>query len=266
MQLGLWIQLQPADDVAGILAQVAALGFASVHAHFPAGCDAAMARTVAAGAAAARLELAAVSGYANPLRPHEAPMGYTLAQLAGLIDLMPQLGAQRLVSWSGTYGVGLLDDHPDNQNQRGWDALRQSVEQLLPRLEAANAVLLLEPFFSHVLNRPERIVSLIQQTDSTRVGTVLDPPNLLPPHDWPQQTAQIRQMTAVLARHIGLVHCKDMRMEGERLELPGPGQGILDYPTFLQALSASAISAPLIVEHVRLDQAAAARHFVLDIG
>jgi sugar phosphate isomerase/epimerase len=263
MQLGLWLELRPADDVARVADRVAALGFGSIHAHFPAGCDAALARRVRRACDGSGLALAAVSGYANPLRPELAPMGYTPDQLPGLIDLLPALDCRCLVSWSGTYAAGIGDGHPDNQGQAAWDALRGHVDTVLPLLDAFEAVLVLEPFFTHVLNTADRAVALCREVSSPYLRLVLDAPNLLPPDTWGRQAELIADDVAALAPYVGFVHLKDMRLRDGALDMPGPGQGVLDYHALLGAVAAADLSAPKIVEHVSLDQAAAARQYVL---
>lgn len=262
MQLGLWYEIRPADDLPRLADRVAAMGFSSLHAHFPEGCDARLARRLRGACATAGLDLAVVSGYANPLRPEDAPMGFTMARLADLIDLLPTLGARRVVCWSGSFGAGLLDDHPDNHTQVGWDTLRAAVDDLLTALEQADAALLFEPFHTHVLGTPERLARFFGELNTPSVGAVLDLPNMLPPDTWPRQTELIRDAVALLARHIGLVHLKDMRLRDGAVDMPGPGQGLLDYKAFLGALKAVGTPAPLIVEHVTLAQAPAARSFV----
>ncbi|NTU81261.1 MAG: sugar phosphate isomerase/epimerase [Chloroflexales bacterium] len=252
MQPGLWLEIRARDDLGRLLDRVAAMGFSSLHAHFPEGCDAALARRLARASAGSGLAIAAASGYANPLRPSEAPMGSTLEQLAGLIELLPGLGARRVVSWSGTFAPGLLDDHPDNHTQVGWDALRASVDELFPLLDEAEAILLLEPYFTHVLNGPEAVARLCAEVNSPYLGVVLDPPDT-----WARQAELIPAGVAAIAPYVGLVHLKDVRPHNGR-----PG-GPLDTTAFLEALSTTGISAPVIIEHVTLEQAAAARSFVL---
>lgn len=263
MQLGLWLEIRPTDDLPRLSEQVAAMGFGSLHAHFPAGCDEALARRLARACAASGLAVVAVSGYANPLRPGEAPMGTTTAQLADLVALMPMLGTRRLVSWSGTFGPGLLDDHPDNHTAVGWDALRRSVDELLPLLDAVEAALLVEPFYTHVLGTPGELARFCAELSAPSLGVVFDPPNLLPPADWGRQAELIAAAAATLAPHVGLVHLKDMRLREGALDLPGPGQGVLDYDALFAALRDLGTAAPLVVEHVTLAQAPAARAFVL---
>lgn len=263
MHLGLWLELRPADDVARIADRVAAMGFGALHAHFPAGCDAALARRVQRACAGSGLDLAAVSGYANPLRPELAPMGATVAQLAELVPLLPVFGARRIVSWSGSYAAGIGDSHPENRSTAAWETLQRHVDELLPLLDEVEGLLVLEPFFAHVLDTPERAASFCREVGAPYVRVVLDAPNLLPPQSWAQQKEQLDAMVATLAPYVGLVHLKDMRLRDGVLDMPGPGQGVLDYPTLLRALANADLGAPRIVEHVTLDQADAARAYVL---
>lgn len=263
MQLGLWLEIRHADDLPRLADRVAAMGFGELHAHFPDGCDARLARRLRRACAGAGLDLAAVSGYANPLRPEVAPMGFTMPQLAALIELLPALDTRRVVCWSGSFGLGLLDDHPDNHTRAGWDALRAAVEGLLPALEDAEALLLFEPFYTHVLGTPERLATFFAEVNTPYVGAVLDIPNLLPPATWPRQAELIGEAVARLAGHIGCVHFKDMRLVDGKVDMPAAGQGVLDYAALMDALRALGTTAPMIVEHATLAQAPAARSFVL---
>lgn len=264
MQLGIWIDIRPAQDVPRLFEQVAEMGFGAVQAHFPAGCDAVLARRVRRAAAGSGLEIVAVSGYANPLRPGDAPMGFTQAALADLIALLPALDTRRVVTWSGTYAASLLEEHPQNQSADAWDALRRAVDDLFPLLDANDAILVFEPFFAHVLDTPERIVAFCEEIGSPYVRVVLDPPNLLTPGMWQQQSELLPPLVAALAPYTSLIHLKDMRLRGAALDLPGPGEGILDYPAFLGAVARAEISAPLLIEHVALERAARTRRFVLE--
>jgi sugar phosphate isomerase/epimerase len=263
MQLGLWLEIRPGDDLPRLTDRVAAMGFSALHAHLPAGCDAALARRLSRACAGSGLDLAAVSGYANPLRPELAPMGSTVEQLAGLVALLPLLDCRRVVSWSGTYGDGVGDAHPDNLGDAAWEALLRHVDELSPLLEETDGLLVLEPFFAHVLNTPERAAALCRELASPYVRLVLDPPNLLPPADWGRQAELLPAIVATLAPFVGLVHLKDMRLRDGALDMPGPGQGVLDYRALLAAVARAELSAPMVVEHVSLDHAAAARQFVL---
>lgn len=263
MNLGLWLELRPGDDLPRLMDRVATMGFGSLHAHFPAGCDAAFARRVNRACDGSGLDLAAVSGYANPLLPEHAPMGASVAQLAELIALLPLLDTRRVVSWSGSYAERIDDAHPDNSGPAAWDILRQHVEELLPLLDEVEGMLVLEPFFTHVLNTPERAAAFCKALGSLYVRVVLDVPNLLAPATWAQQAELMPAMVATMAPYIGLVHLKDMRLLSGRLDMPAAGQGLLDYPAMLGAIARAELSAPLIIEHVQLDAASAARQFVL---
>jgi sugar phosphate isomerase/epimerase len=263
MTLGLWIEVRPDADLAAMFARVVGTGYHTLQVHFPERCDAALARRVAHAAAKYGLTISAVSGYASLLRPADAPMGYTLTQLRDLVALLPLLRTRHVVCWAGTLADDLLATHSENDSLAAHAQLHESLALLLPALNDADGVLLIEPFFTHILGDVETLAQFLEVMNSPYVGLVLDPPNLLPPPRWEQQGTALKQMLKRLSPYIGLVHLKDMRLAGEKLELPGPGGGVLDYRAFLGALERYGISAPRIVEHVTLEQAAAARAFVL---
>lgn len=266
MQLGLWLELRPSDDLSRITDRVAAMGFSSLHAHFPERCDAAFARRVNRACDSSGLDLVAVSGYANPLRPDLALMGSNVEQLASLIELLPLLDTRRVVSFSGTYGEGIGGAHLDNQGEAAWDSLRRHVDALFPFLDAVESVLVLEPFFPHVLSTPERAAAFCREFNSPYLRLVLDAPNLLPPESWGRQAELITEAVATLGPYVDVVHLKDMRLKAGALDMPGPGQGVLDYQALLGAIARAELGAPMIVEHVSLEQAAAARQYVLEQG
>ncbi|NJN19837.1 MAG: sugar phosphate isomerase/epimerase [Oscillochloris sp.] len=263
MQLGLFTTITPTEDLGRLCDRIADMGYGSIQAHFAQGCDEQLARKLVRATGEAGLSIAAISGYANPLQPEQAPMGATLVDLADLVELMPLLDTRILVSWSGTYAGELLGPDHRNQSPAAWDALRRSVEELSPLLDQVEAILALEPYQSHTLNTAARITTFCREMNSPYLGVVLDPPNLLPPDSWGDQEAALADLCASLAPFVRLVHLKDMRLQDGKLDLPGPGRGVLNYPAFLTAMNWSDLSAPLIVEHVTIDQAEQARRFVL---
>ncbi len=262
MELGLLIELRPIDKPLTRFATLAAMGYSGLHVHFPEGCDKRLARAVASACAANGLSLFAVSGYANPLRPDEAPMGVNLAGLQRIVELLPLLGTRTVVSWSGTYSAELFSAHPDNHSPAAWESLRRSVDQLLPALDQAEASLLLEPHMVHVLGNPARLAAFCAEVSSPYLGLVLDPANLLAPQAAGQDSAAISALVDQLAPYTRLVHLRDLRLADSKLD-PNGGGANLNYPALLAALVGAGVSAPLVVEQVTLQQARAARAFVV---
>ncbi|PDV99687.1 sugar phosphate isomerase/epimerase family protein [Candidatus Chloroploca asiatica] len=264
MQLGIRLEIHPGDDLSRVADMIASRGFGALHAHFPEGCDRSLARRLGRACAHHGLSVDAISGYANPLRPDEAPMGSTFEQLLDLIDLLPLLDARRIVSWSGSFGPGLFDEHPDNHGELGWQALQQSVEDLFPVLDDAEAILVLDPYYTHVLSHPNEVARFCAEINSPYVRVMLDPPGMLPPENWDHQAELIPLGVRALTPYVGMIQFRDMRLKHGAFEDAPPGHGVLDYRAFVQAIQASELSVPMFISHTPLDQAAAARRFVLD--
>jgi sugar phosphate isomerase/epimerase len=239
MELGLSIELRATDKIAPRLATIAAMGYQGVHAHFPEGCDKRLARTLASACAANGLSLFAVSGYANPLRPAEAPMGMTVAALQRLIELLPLCGARAVVSWSGTRSAELFAGHPENTTAAAWAMLSEHIETLLPLLDAAEGVLLLKAQRSHVLADVAQITRFFTQFSSPYLGLAFDGTQ------FSSDAAAIGQ----LAPFIRLLYLRTSAMSSADMERA--------------ALVEAEISAPIVLEDVSIQQARGARFAVL---
>jgi sugar phosphate isomerase/epimerase len=242
MELGLSIELRATDKFARRLATIAGLGYQGLHVHFPDGCDKKLARTLAGVCAANGLSLLAVSGYANPLRPDEAPMGMTVAALERLIDLLPLCGARAVVSWSGTYSHDPFVSHAENQSAQAWEQVYLYLERVLPLLDAAEGVLLLEAHRHHVLADAHLINRLFMEFSSPYLGLVFDPANL----------ANLNPTTiAEYMPHTRLVHLRDT-LSHEAIVMT------------LRALDQDGVAAPLVIEQVSIQQARTARAAVIE--
>jgi sugar phosphate isomerase/epimerase len=264
MQLGLSVELRPEDQPGPLAEQVAELGYHALHVHFPAGCDAAMARRISRACAESGLSIAAVSGYANPLRPSEAPMGSSFEQLADLIELLPRLDARRIISWSGNCAPELFDDHPDTHTDAARELLHDRIDELLPLLDESEAILLLAPHYRHVLGQPALIAEFCAELNSPYLRVVLDLASLLPPEAWGRQAELIPAAVASLTPYVGMIQLRDVRLRDGQPELCGPGQGKLDYRRLLRALRDAELTVPTVIAQVDLPHAAAARRYVFD--
>lgn len=264
MQLGFSITLGPNDHPSRVANQVAELGYNALHVHFAAGYDPALARRLASASAESGLAIVAVSGYANPLRPDDAPMGMSFEQFADLIELLPKLNTRRIICWSGTYAPGIFEAHPDNHSLAARARLREQLEALLPLLDETEALLLLAPHHRHVLHNPGVIAEFCAELNSPYLRVLLDLPNLLPPAHWLEHKAKLRTTVAQLAPYVGMLQCQDMCLRNGHADLCAPGQGLLDYPQMLRAVRDAQLIIPVVVSHTELSQAAAVRRLILD--
>ncbi|MFV9503878.1 MAG: sugar phosphate isomerase/epimerase family protein [Oscillochloridaceae bacterium umkhey_bin13] len=255
MQLGLGLHVRPDRRLGAITDQIAALGYQSIHAHFPTGCDAKLARQLARACTDSGLSILAVSGYANPLRPDDAPMGFSQHQLGDLIELMARLDCRRLISWSGSYAAAPRAGHPDNATPAAWETLYQALDELFPLLDEAEAMLLLAPQRNHVLNNAERTARFCGEFNSPYLRLLYQASNLLGPDLTATRDEQIANDIVTMARWIGQV---ELEARGDESDLLLP-----DLDLILHNVRKVDLTVPLSVAAAPLEQAGAARHAVL---
>jgi len=145
--------------------------------------------------------------------------------------------------------------------------LRRVTGELLEVATKENVVILYEPYIVNVCYTPELAVQLIREVSSPHLALLMDPTNW-----FEAELAEPALVPAVIERGFAaekglfrLAHAKDVTpgVPGSRKPgLPGPGQGILDYPTYVRLLKAHGYDGPLIVEHLTEAEVPAALAYV----
>ncbi|HHY95458.1 MAG TPA: sugar phosphate isomerase/epimerase, partial [Firmicutes bacterium] len=126
------------------------------------------------------IEIAAVAGYSNLVDPDENRRQVRVAELVHLLRCARDLGAEMVVTESGGMNErNPWQPDPRNDTEETWGRLRDTVAGLCRVAEEAGSRLLLEPFWAHVVNGPERMRRLRREVGSPALGFVLDPANLV---------------------------------------------------------------------------------------
>ncbi len=209
------------------------------------------------------LKIGPVGAYANPLRPDEAPMGWTMSKVKRMIELLPLLETNEVVIWSGTASKGLLSYAEGNFGKEAFQTLARISEELLTLLQGVNGVLTFEPYYTHVLHDITSILTLSDTVRSERLKVIMDPPNYISPDDYAKRDDRMVELIERLQSHIGAVHFKDFRlMPDGAWDYPGPGGGTMNYPLLLQKLASCGYSSWGIIEHVKPAEYASAKAFI----
>ncbi len=214
--------------------------------------------TIADAAVDLGIRPVAVGCHVNPLSP-ETPstMGGTRADIELILHSLDILGARRVVLWSGTHAEGVYDDHPDNTAPEGLDTLREFVTDIVYTTRARHYFLCLEPWHTHLLRHEEEIVAFHETLEprvQERVRYVLDVPSLLPEERYADCNAAAKKICETIGPLAGVVHLRDIVMppDGEA-SLPGPCQGKLDYPAYLDHIMANVEpDVPAVVRNVAI--------------
>lgn len=248
------------------LAAARAAGFRRIQVNFPWNrVDAAYLKAVPGWIRAEELRCDALSVYVNCAQPETLLMGTRREDFARALETAGELGATRLVAWTGSYSTNLMAADSRNFAAGAADGIVRFVEPYVKRLEAARLTLALESYITLVCPDAPSLRQVLDRLPPV-VGAVLDPPNLTPPVRYAARDQVLREMLHTLKGRIAIVHMKDFRLSGDKYALPGPLQGEMNYPLFLREVGQLAAHIPVIAEHLQPAQFAEARRQLLAVA
>ena len=255
-------QLQPDETSARKVLQAAReAGFRHVQVTFPwdrAGSE--FLKGLPRWAAAETLKIDALGAYVNCAAPENVIMSTRATDFDRAIDFAPEIGASRLVAWTGGFGHGLMTPDARNGEPAASDAIRRFLDSKLKRIEDSRLVVALESYITLVCPDAKSLRKLLDRLPPC-IAAVLDPPNLIPIDRYGARDAELKDMFEALEGRVGVVHMKDFRMAADResYELPGPLGGVMNYDLFVQLVRRLPRGIPVIAEHIGPDQFAATR-------
>jgi sugar phosphate isomerase/epimerase len=175
-----------------------------------------------------------------------------------------RLGCANVSTETGTFNTqSEWLESPENDTEEGFRKCRQAIERWVRLAEKTGAVLSIECYWRNVISSIERAERLFKEINSPALKLVMDPCNFYRPQDLPQMKPMLKEMFARLGSQIVVAHAKDVKASPKGTDLPAAGEGVLDYPSYLQLLAELGRPMDLLLEHLKLDQVPAARDFVL---
>lgn len=208
-----------------------------------------------------------LNAYTNLVHPDDATRARNVARLQTALRTATALGCPWVNTMAGTRDPELTfwAYHPENFGDEAWRCLVESVHQVLDGVPDPAVGLTLEPYMLTPLSSAERLRRIVEEIDSPRLRIVLDPVNIIPPADYHRGGAALREMFDQLGAWLVGAHAKDHYLHRARatvqIDERVPGQGELDYETFVRCME-NLPDAAMIVEHLRQDDQilAAKRH------
>jgi sugar phosphate isomerase/epimerase len=216
--------------------------------------------------AAAGLRCPVLGAYINCVEPANVLMNVGYAEFHRILNQAPEYGASMLVAWTGGYGSGLMKSDPRNFTPAAEDALVRFVSQYVKPLEESRLSLALETYITLTCPDAPSLRRVLDRLPPC-VTAVLDPPNLTPIARYGERDRALLEMTRLLAGRIGVVHLKDFRLApgGQAYELPGPLEGEMNYPLFVEQIQLLPPEIPAIAEHLKPAEFAGARQKLLPL-
>ena len=213
--------------------------------------------TVHAYAVAARkadIVIAEVGAWSNPLSPDLATSTAAMQKCKASLALAERIGARCCVNIAGSRGKKW--DGPDaaDLTDGTFDMIVAMVREIIDTVKPTRSFYTLETMPWMYPDSPDAYLRLIKAIDRKAFAVHLDPVNLVSsPQRYFATGRLIEECLAKLGAHIKSCHAKDILLRENltvHLDEVRPGQGNLDYPTFLRELSRLDASVPLMLEHL----------------
>jgi sugar phosphate isomerase/epimerase len=207
----------------------------------------------------ADIVIAEIGGWANCLDPRAEHRREAINTVAEALATTDELGALCCINVAGSFDIEkMYAPHPDNFSPEAFDGVVQWVTRVLREVKPTRAKLTIESSPWTPIDGPEAYQILLQAIDHPGFAVHLDPVNFVCDNrTYFDTTAMLNQVFDRFGPRTVSCHAKDIRQgDPKTVELSEvlPGQGVLDYKTFLTRLGQLPGEVPLIIEHLKTEQ------------
>ena len=147
-----------------------------------------------------------------------------------------------------------FDPHPFNLSEEGFELTVETVRKIIDAVNPRRTKFTLELMQWQLPDSPEVYLELIEAIDRPAFAAHMDPVNIIfTPRQYFDNGSLIRHAFKLLGPHIVSCHAKDIHMRSQlalHLDEVIPGQGVLDYRTFLSEMNKLPGDMPLMLEHL----------------
>jgi sugar phosphate isomerase/epimerase len=171
------------------------------------------------------------------------------------LALADEMGALCCVDIAGSFNETVwYGPHPDNLSDRFFDAAVENARKIVDAVKPKRAKFCYEMMGWALPDSPDAYRDLLKAVDRPGFGVHLDPCNLInSPARFYRNRALLEECFAKLGPWIVSCHAKDLAWNIEmnvHFREVVPGQGELDYATFLRHLAQLPQAPPLMLEHL----------------
>ncbi len=202
----------------------------------------------------ADIVIAEVGAWSNPLSPDVADAEAALEKCKASLALADKIGARCCVNIAGSCGKKW--DGPDaaDLTESTFERIVCVVRDIIDTVKPTRSFYTLETMPWMYPDSPDAYLRLIKAIDREGFAVHLDPVNLVcSPQRYFANGRLIEECFEKFGKHIKSCHAKDILLRDNltvHLDEVRPGQGNLDYPSFLRGLSRLDPSIPLMLEHL----------------
>ena len=230
------------------------LGYSAAYCPVNDAKDETLLRAYQQAAGKANIVIAEVGAWSNPMAPEEGERQKALEKCQAQLYLAERIGARCCVNISGSRGNPWAGHHPQNLTGETFDLIVATTRAIIDAVKPTRTFYALETMPWSYPDSADSYLRLIKAVDRKSLAAHLDPVNLVSsPQLYYSSGDLIRDCFKKLGPYIKSCHAKDITMSQKQnvhLDEIIPGQGNLDYRTYLQELN-RLDDVPLMLEHLR---------------
>ena len=241
------------QDPDGWARAVRKLGYST--AYCPIGAEAAddVVRAYERAAQKADIIIAEVGAWSNPISPDDEKRKAALEKCRLQLALADRIGARCCVNITGSRGTQWDGPAAENFTEETFEMIVETTRGIIDDVKPTRTWFTLETMPWAYPDSADSYVRLIRAIDRDRFAAHLDPVNLVcSPQRYYANGKLIAECFEKLGPHIKSCHAKDIYLHPKlmtHLDEVRPGQGELDYATFLRELN-KLPGVPLMLEHL----------------
>jgi sugar phosphate isomerase/epimerase len=206
--------------------------------------------------AARDVMIAEVGAWVNMMDPDPVKRRKNMAYVQERLALAEELGARCCVDIAGSYDPKVwYGPNPGNMSQEFMDATVQNCRSLIDTVKPTRTRFSIEMMPFNFPSGPDSYLKLVKAVNRKAFAVHLDVCNVMnSPSRMYHNGVVIRECFSKLGPWIASCHAKDLKWE-EYVQVclreVIPGQGSIDYRTYLTCLSELPQDAPLMLEHLK---------------
>lgn len=210
-----------------------------------------------------RLDVAVLGNYKNLANPDPAQLAAIQQGYYENIRFAAMLGAGVVGTETGAPNVDYVEDTPESKTEAALGTFIRNLRPVVACAERFGVILAIEPVCRHIVYDSQRALAVLRAIDSPNLQIILDPVNLLGPHNVDDRQAVIRQAITDLGDYVAVVHLKDFQRGADgKLISVACGQGEMDYTDILRFIKTRKPHIHATLENTRPDNAVATRAFI----
>jgi len=196
-----------------------------------------------------------VGAWCNMMSPNPAERRANLDYVSERLALADAVGALCCVNVAGSFSSeNWYGPHPEDLSQAAFELTVENVRTVIDSVRPRRTRFTLETMPWTYPDSADAYLRLLAAVDRPAFAVHLDPVNLVNcPQRYYDTTSLLQECFQKLGPWIVSCHAKDVRMLSKptlHLDEVRPGQGHLDYATYLSALARLPGDVPLMLEHL----------------